>query len=91
MGENEQDDLSGAAVAQGDNAVDNEGTSEAEGRALLERLRDGGFEGSDEKLAIALGRPVEEVQGWMTGTEPVDDDVVMKARGLAKQIGIEVE
>ena len=90
MGDNEQDNLSGA-VDQGDNAVDNEGTSEAEGRALLEKLRDGGFEGSDEKLATALGRPVEEVQGWMTGTEPVDDDVVMKARGIATQRGIEVE
>jgi hypothetical protein len=73
------------------NQVDDQGTSETEGRALIKRLRDAGFEGSDEKLALALGRPVEEVQGWTGGAEPVDDDVVMKARGIAKERGIEIE
>jgi hypothetical protein len=82
MGDNENN---------GNNAVDDQGTSEDEGRAMLKRLRDAGFEGSDEKLALALGRPVEEVQGWMSGAEPVDDDVVMKARGIAKERGIEIE
>ena len=73
------------------NQVDDQGTSEAEGRALLKRLREAGFDGSDEKLAVALGRPVEDVQGWTGGAEPVDDDVVMKARGIAKERGIEIE
>ena len=73
------------------NAVDDQGTTEGEGRALLKRLRDAGFEGSDEKLAIALGRPPEEVAGWTGGVEPVDDDVIMKARGIAEQRGIEIE
>ena len=71
--------------------VDDRGTNETEGRNLLKRLRDGGFDGSDEKLAIALGRPVAEVQGWTEGTEPVDDDVVMKARGIAQERGVDVE
>jgi hypothetical protein len=71
--------------------VDDRGTSEAEGRALLKHLRDAGFDSSDEALALALGRPVEEVQGWMGAAEPVDDDVVMKARGIAKERGIEIE
>ncbi len=73
------------------NAVDDHGTTETEGRALLKRLRDSGFEGNDEKLAVALGRPIEEIQGWMSGAEPVDDDVVMKARGIAKEREIEIE
>jgi hypothetical protein len=73
------------------NQVDDQGTNETEGRALLKRLRDGGFDGSDEKLALALGRPIEEVQGWTGAAEPVDDDVVMKARGIAKERGIEIE
>ena len=73
------------------NTVDDQGTSEGEGRALLKRLRDAGFGGSDEKLALALGRPVEEVEGLMSGSESVDDDVVMKARGIAKERGIEIE
>ena len=72
-------------------AVDDRGTSEAEGRAFLKRLRDSGFGGSDEQFALALGRPVEEVRGWMDAAEPVDDDVVMKARGIAKERGIEID
>ena len=80
MGDNEQDML-----------VDDQGTSENEGRALLKSLRDAGFQGSDEKLAVALGRPLDEVQGWMSGVESVDDDVVMKARGIAKERRIEIE
>jgi hypothetical protein len=72
-------------------AVDDRGTNQAEGRALLRHLRDGGFEGSDEKLAVALGRPIEEVTAWTGGSEPVDDDVVMKARGIAKERGISIE
>jgi hypothetical protein len=72
-------------------AVDDRGTNQSEGRALLKKLRDNGFDSSDEKLAIALGRPVEEVEAWTGGTEAVDDDVVMKARGIAKERGIEIE
>jgi len=73
-------------------AVDDRGTSEAGGREILKRLRDEGFEADDEKLAVALGRPVEVVQGLMTGgDEPVDDDIIMKARGIAKERGIELE
>jgi hypothetical protein len=75
----------------GTNAVDDRGTSETEGRALLQRLRDAGFDGSDEQFALALGRPVDEVTGWMNGTEPVDDDVVMKARGIAKERNIDLD
>jgi hypothetical protein len=91
MGDDNRDNLGGAAVAQGSNAVDDQGTTESEGRALLKHLRDRGFNGSDEQLALALGRPVEEVEGWTGGAEPVDDDVVMKARGIAKERGIEIE
>jgi hypothetical protein len=71
--------------------VDDQGTTEAEGRALLKKLRDAGFAGSDEKLALALGRPVEEVESWTSGAGPVDDDVVIKARGIAEERGIEIE
>jgi hypothetical protein len=72
-------------------AVDDRGTSQGEALGLLKNLRDQGFDSSDEELALALGRPVEEVQGWIEGTEPVDDDVIIKARGIAQQRGIEIE
>jgi hypothetical protein len=71
--------------------VDDRGTTQAEGRALLKRLRDNGFESSDEKLAVALGRPLEQVEAWTGGAEAVDDDVIMKARGIARDRNIEIE
>ena len=81
----------GTGKAQQTEAVDDQGTSQAEGRALLKDLRDKGFDANDEQLAVALGRPVEEVTAWMNGNGPVDDDVIMKARGIAKERGIEIE
>jgi hypothetical protein len=74
-----------------ENAVDNRGTDQAGGLELLKKLRDQGFEANDQKFAVALGRPIEEVAAWMSGTEPVDDDIVMKARGIAKERNIAIE
>ena len=71
--------------------VDDRGTNQTEGRALLKKLRDLGFDSSDQQLAVALGRPLEEIEAWMGGADPVDDDVVMKARGIATQRGLEIE
>jgi len=73
------------------NALDDQGTNQAEGRAIIKRLRDKAFDGNDEQLALALGRPVEEVAGWTGGGESVDDDVLMKARGIAQERGVDVE
>ena len=73
-------------------AVDAEGTTTTEGREIIQRLRDQGFEGDDERLAVALGRPVEHVRDWTgEGTEPIDDDIVMKARAVAGERGITIE
>ena len=74
-----------------DNPLDDRGTDAATGLALLRRLRDNGFEADDVKLAVALGRPVEEVSAWMAGSETPDDDIIMKARGIARERGIEIE
>lgn len=72
-------------------ALDDRGTNQTEGRALLKRLRDEGFNSSDEQLAVALGRPVEEVAAWTGGVETVDDDVIIKARGIAQERGLTIE
>ena len=74
-----------------DQAVDDRGTNPQEGLAMLKRLRDEGFDSDSEKLSIALGRPVEEVEAWMRGSEPPDDDIIMKARGIAKERNISIE
>ena len=76
---------------EGGEALDDRGTDTASGREILKRLRDGGFDADNEKLATALGRPVETVEAWMQGAEPLDDDIIIKARGLATERGIEVE
>jgi hypothetical protein len=73
------------------NPLDDQGTNQNEGRAILKRLRDGAFDGSDEQLALALGRPVNEVEAWTGGAEPLDDDVLMKARGIAQERAVDVD
>ena len=72
-------------------ALDAQGMTAQQGRALLSHLRARGFDGDDARLAQALGRPVEEVQAWLDGSTPVDDDLIMKARGLAQERGIAIE
>jgi plasmid maintenance system antidote protein VapI len=74
-----------------DQEVDNKGTDQEEAKIILTKLRDQGFDADNEKLAVALGRTVEQVEAMISGAETIDDDVVMKARGIAIHRGIEVE
>jgi hypothetical protein len=74
-----------------ENMVDDRGTGQKEAARMLRNLRDRAFEASDEKLAVALGRPLEEVTAWHVGQELIDDDVVMKARGIAINRGVHIE
>ena len=41
--------------------------------------------GSDPQLALALGRPLEEVEAWQRETEDIDEDAEMKILGLAEE------
>jgi len=74
-----------------ENVVDDRGTGQEKAARMLRNLRDRAFEASDEKLAVALGRPLEEVTAWHIGQELIDDDVVMKARGIAINRGVHIE
>ena len=58
---------------------------------LLENLCREGFDDDVSKLALALGRPAEEIEDFINGDETIDDDLVMKARGIAVQRGITIE
>ena len=69
--------------------LDDQGTSKEEAAEFLQILRDEAFEASDEKLALALGRPTDEVKRWFSGDEPIDADVLLKARGVAMERGVE--
>ena len=74
-----------------DQEVDDKGTDQEEAKTILMTLRDQGFDADNEKLAVALGRTNEQVEAMISGAEIIDDDVVMKARGIALHRGIEVE
>lgn len=69
--------------------IDDHGTDQVEALNILTHIRDTAFDSSDEKLALALGRPTEEIEAWTRGAEIIDGDVVMKARALAMERGIE--
>jgi hypothetical protein len=57
---------------------------EEQSRDVLQRLRTEVFNGSDEDLAVAMGRPIGEVQEWLGGGE-IDEDAQMKINGIAKE------
>jgi hypothetical protein len=79
-----------ARVTRGETeAIDDQGTSQEEAAEILQILRDEAFGSSDEALALALGRTPEEVKGWFSGKEPIDADVLLKARALAIERGVE--
>ena len=74
-----------------DQQVDDKGTDQEQAQHMIEALRDEGFNGDNEQVAKALGRTIEQVQGMIDGTETIDDDVIMKARGIALHRGIQIE
>ncbi|HJU93778.1 MAG TPA: hypothetical protein VJ656_12645 [Pyrinomonadaceae bacterium] len=74
-----------------DQQVDDKGTDQEQAQRMLTTLRDQGFEGDNGKFAVALGRSVEQLQAMISGAETIDDDAVMKARGIALNRGINLE
>lgn len=73
-----------------DHPIDDQGTDQAEASQILKHIRDHAFEASDEKLALALGRPTEEIEEWTSGNGLIDGDVILKARTLAMQRGFQI-
>ena len=71
--------------------IDDRGTDQQAASQILKNVRDGAFDASDEKLAVALGRPTEEIENWTSGAGTIDGDVVMKARALAIERGVEIQ
>ncbi len=52
---------------------------------LLNRLKSEVFSDSNAELATAMGRPLEEVDAWFSGSENIDEDAEMKIRGIAQE------
>ena len=72
------------------NIVDDEGTGQDEARETLSAFCEDGFGGDTEKAARALGRPPTEIREMLDGNQQIDDDLLMKIRGIAKERGIGV-
>ena|SRR5258707_12825901 len=71
--------------------IDDRGTDQSEALQILASIRDGAFDSSNESLALALGRPAEEIAEWMGGAGTIDGDVVQKARALTLERGFQIE
>lgn len=78
------------AKVESEPVIDDLGTDQAEASQILKHIRDAAFDSNDEKLALALGRPTEEIEQWIRGEGMIDGDVVMKARALAIERGVEI-
>ena len=72
------------------NPVDEKGTGQSEAREMISQLSENAAHGSLEELGLIMGRPEEELRRFLDGVEPVDDDFVMKMRGVAKERGIDL-
>ncbi|HEY0459423.1 MAG TPA: hypothetical protein VGC97_09825 [Pyrinomonadaceae bacterium] len=62
-----------------------QGRDKGDARELLPRLLSEVYDDRIEELALGLGRPIEEVESWISGAEQIDEDGEMKIHGLAEQ------
>ena len=72
------------------NIVDDAGTDQDDARELLRAFCEKGFDGDIERTAVALGRPASSLRELMDGEGEIDDDLVMKLRGISNERGIAV-
>ena len=70
--------------------IDDIGTTEGEAKEILGGLLVNGFDNDLEQLAVVLGRPQEELADFLAGNQEIDEDLLMKMRGIAEERGIEI-
>ena len=61
----------------------NSNTDNSQAIETLGRLKSEVYEDSLQQLALGLGRPEEQVSGWLDGSGEMDEDAVEKINGLA--------
>ena len=71
--------------------LDDQGTTAKEARELLRDLLSKGFDHEIELLAQSLGRPTEELENFINGNEQIDEDLLMKMRGLIEERNLNVK
>lgn len=60
-------------------------------RKMLQAFCDNGFDGDVDRAALALGRSVNEVRELLDNGGTIDEDLVIKIRGIAQERGIDIE
>lgn len=77
-------------MSSNDQTIDSAGTTQAEAQNLLSDLCQNGFSGDVDLTALALGRESDEIQSMISGEEEIDEDLLMKIRGIAEERNIEI-
>ena len=66
-------------------AAQAEKNDNAESLEILRKLKTKVFESSDVHVALAMGRPIGEIEAWLSGAEAIDEDAQEKIHGLAQE------
>jgi hypothetical protein len=72
-------------------SIDDRGNNQKHGREMLRSFIDHGFGGSQEQAGLALGWPQDKLEQHLQGELTIDDDLVMKMRGIAKERNFDIE
>ena len=72
------------------NAIDDQGTTREDARQMLENLLER-YEGEPAALGLVLGKTPAEITAYLGGEMPVEEDLVMKMRGIAEHRDLEIE
>jgi hypothetical protein len=64
--------------------------SPSDATEMLSLFCENGFHGSVEEAALVLGRPEEELRRMLDGIEEIDEDLIMKVRGISQERGIDI-
>jgi len=72
----------------GQNAADDGDAGQNDARQLLEAFCKNGFDGDEQRAAVALGVPNSDIREMLDGQTEVDDDLADKIRGIARERGI---
>jgi hypothetical protein len=72
-------------------ASSNDQSNQVTARGLLHSFCENGFEGSINACALALGRDAGELGNMLHEGAVIDDDLVMKLRGIAQERGIDLD
>jgi hypothetical protein len=71
-------------------AATDQTTDNTKARQLLQRFCDNGFDGSVSACALVLGRTEGELGEMLHEDAAVDEDLVIKLRGIADERGIDI-